>query len=79
MNGVPLGLGKVRHLDVADLWAQEKVRSGAIELCKILGSENPADIMTKHVDRQLLQKMLLKMNMHEMSGRAECAPAAAGT
>jgi hypothetical protein len=72
------GLGKVRHLDVADLWAQEKVRSGIIELCKILGSENPADIMTKHVDRKLMDKMLLKINMHSMTGRAECAPAAAG-
>ena len=27
------GLGKIRHLDVADLWAQHEVRSGAIELC----------------------------------------------
>ena len=34
------GLGKIKHLDVADLWAQDKVRSGAIELCKSLGAEN---------------------------------------
>ena len=44
------GLGKTRHLDVADLWAQGKVRSGAIELCKILSAENPADIMTTYVE-----------------------------
>jgi len=72
------GLGKIRHLDVADLWAQDKVRSGAIELCKILGAENPADIMTKYIEKPLLEKMLLKMNMHVMEGRAACAPAKAG-
>jgi len=72
------GLGKIRHLDVADLWAQDKVRSGAIELCKILGAENPADIMTKYIEKPLLEKMLLKMNMHVMEGRAACAPATAG-
>jgi hypothetical protein len=72
------GLGKVRHLDVADLWAQDKVRTGAVMLVKIAGAENPADIMTKHVDRTLLVKHLAKLNMVELSGRAECAPAAAG-
>lgn len=72
------GLGKVRHLDVADLWAQEKVRTGAIVLEKVLGSENPADIMTKHVDRALLEKMMAKIQLHPMSGRAACAPAIAG-
>ena len=72
------GLGKVRHLDVADLWAQQKVREGAIELVKVLGADNPADIMTKYVDRQLLERMLLKINMTTLTGRAACAPAAAG-
>ena len=41
------GLGKVRHLGVADLWALDKVRTGVIELVKVLGLETPADIMTK--------------------------------
>ena len=72
------GLGKVRHLDVADLWAQEKVRTGVVTLCKIPGSENPADIMTKNVERPILEKMLAKMNMVPLPGRAACAPAAAG-
>ena len=33
------GLGKIRHLDCADLWIQEKVRSGTVQLCKIAGQE----------------------------------------
>jgi len=72
------GLGKVRHLDVADLWAQAKVRTGVVQLVKVLGADNPADIMTKYTDRPILEKMLLKMNMHTLPGRAACAPQAAG-
>ena len=44
-----LGLGKVRHLAVADLWIQERVRAGDIKLSKWPGKENPADQQTKHV------------------------------
>ena len=72
------GLGKIRHLDVTDLWCQEQVRIKALTLHKVLGSENPADIMTKYVDLAILNKMLLKMNLHPMDGRAAIAPAAEG-
>ena len=44
----------------------------------MLGSENPADILTKAVDRALMEKMLDKINMKFLSGRAACAPAIAG-
>ena len=71
------GMGKIRHLDTTDLWVQEVVRSGRVELVKVLGSENPADVLTKFVDRPLLDKMLAKMNMQKLDGRAKCAPAIA--
>ena len=73
------GMGKIRHLDTTDLWVQEVVRSGRVELCKVLGAENPADIFTKYVERPLLIKMLDKMNMQQLPGRAACALAIAGT
>ena len=41
------GLGKVRHIEVRFLWLQEVVKAGRIELRKIPGERNPADIMTK--------------------------------
>ena len=72
------GLGKIRHLDVTDLWCQEKVREGAVQLVKVLGSENPADIMTKYTDRAILEKMLKLAGLSTLDGRAECAPMAAG-
>jgi hypothetical protein len=72
------GLGKIRHLDVTDLWCQEKVRTKAVSLHKVLGSVNPADIMTKYTDSATLNRMLGLMNMRLMEGRPECAPAATG-
>ena len=72
------GLGKIRHLDVTDLWCQEKVRENAVELVKVLGSENPADIMTKYTDRSNLAKMLTLAGLSTLEGHAECAPMAAG-
>ena len=69
------GMGRIRHLDTTDLWVQEVVRSGRVELVKVLGSENPADVLTKYVDRVTMSKMLQKMGMRQLEGRAKCAPA----
>ena len=68
------GLGRVRHLDVEDLWIQSKVRDGHIDLVKVLGAENPADILTKYVSADLLSKMLDKLNLRFMEGRSPIAP-----
>ena len=68
------GLGKVRHLATADLWVQDHIRTGDFTLNKILGSENPADILTKNVDKTLLAKHLEVMQLREEDGRAESAP-----
>ena len=72
------GLGKVRHLDVSDLWIQEKVRAKSVELVKILGADNPADILTKYVDRGILNKALTFMGLERRDGRAKAAPKAMG-
>ena len=71
------GLGKLRHLDVEDLWVQHKVRTKAIDLVKVLGTSNPADIFTKYVEEPLLIKALAFMNLHTEAGRAASAPQAA--
>ena len=72
------GLGKVRHLDCTDLWVQEKVRSGAVTLAKILGTENPADAFTKYVDRGIIDKAMTAIGMKKADGRAKSAPATMG-
>ena len=42
------GLGKLRHLDTHTLWVQQAVRLGRVDLRKVAGEENPADLFTKH-------------------------------
>ena len=68
------GLGKVRHISVGDLWMQERVKNGDFEVLKSLGSENPADIFTKFIERPILDNMLTKLNPFHDDGRASSAP-----
>lgn len=42
------GLGRLRHIDVQDLWLQEKSHRGQIRLVKVSGLLFPADILTNH-------------------------------
>ena len=42
------GLGKLRHIQTHTLWIQEKVSLGTMELRKVRGEVNPADLFTKH-------------------------------
>ena len=41
------GLGKMRHLEIRDLWLQKEVADGKLVVEKVLGEENPAELMTK--------------------------------
>ena len=48
------GLGKIRHIEVSQLWLQEKVDEGLIQVENVDGKLNLADHLTKHVpDAQL--------------------------
>ncbi len=42
------GLGKLRHLDTHTLWVQQAVREKRVDLRKVDGEADPADIVTKH-------------------------------
>ena len=42
-----IGLGKVRHMEVKYLWAQQAHKDGRFDVHKIAGEKNPADISTK--------------------------------
>ena len=68
------GLGKVRHLATADLWVQDRIQKGDFVLDRVPGVDNPADILTKHVDQTLLSKHLGFMGLVFEDGRAESAP-----
>ena len=69
------GVGKIRHLDTRTLWMQQAVRSGRIEFRKVLGTENPADLFTKHMPSQ--EKLEQVMNLfacRSIAGRSKIAP-----
>jgi hypothetical protein len=42
-----MGLGKVRHIELRLMWLQDVVEKGRIELYKVKGLDNPADLGTK--------------------------------
>ena len=68
------GLGQIRHLAVADLWVQDRVRSRDFKLIKVLGADNPADILTKCVAREVLKRHLENMSCYFEASRAASAP-----
>ena len=69
-----LGIGKIRHLDTSLLWIQQKLKDGDLVVDKVLGTDNPADCLTKHVDRTTMLKHLQAMGLEYEVGRAEAAP-----
>ena len=68
------GLGRIRHLDTQSLWLQQALRQRRLGLGKVLGTENPSDLMTKHVDAKLLGEHVRAMGCEFKDGRAELAP-----
>ena len=69
------GLGRIRHLDTHTLWLQEKVRDRSIEVRKIQGEENPADLFTKHLpSRDKVHQLVRLFNCEYRDGRAASAP-----
>ena len=70
------GLGKLRHLDTHTLWLQQAVRSSRLELRKVLGASNPADLFTKHsLTRDKLLSLVRLFHCYFLQGRAASAPA----
>jgi hypothetical protein len=70
------GIGRVRHLAVGQLWIQELVRDEVVDLFKVKGELNPADMLTKPLGRVMLDGHMERLLLHRMEGRAASAPAA---
>jgi hypothetical protein len=70
------GIGKIRHLAVAQLWVQDIVRAKQVRLHKVLGTLNPADLMTKPLPRAEIDGHLRRLGLSRAVGRAETAPLA---
>ena len=68
------GIGKMRHLNVRYLWLQGRVRNKDIEVNKVAGQDNPADLMTKHLAAADMTKHLVHLGFRTEKTRAELAP-----
>ena len=68
------GLGKVRHIEVSQLWLQDLVARGKVHLFKIPGEHNLSDMLTKHVPVTDIERHMRSMNMTFESGRHTEAP-----
>ena len=48
----------MRHLEIEDLWLQKEVREGKLRAEKVLGIENPVDLMTKLLNIREVEELL---------------------
>ena len=57
------GLGKMKHLEIRDLWLQKEVADGRLIVSKVRGEENPADLMTKILSNKEIKDRLERMSI----------------
>ena len=68
------GLGQVRHIEVHQLWLQDKIAKGEMGIEKIDGKTNPADALTKPCDKEMLDLHLECTSTARRQDRHELAP-----
>lgn len=68
------GLGKMRHVDTSYLWLQQQSIKDKLKFQKVLGTENPADMNTKGLNENLINKYVEMLNMEHREGRSDVAP-----
>ncbi len=69
------GSGRVRHVEVRDMWVQERVARGELKIVKVRGEDSVADGLTKHVEKPKMEQYLKVCGFVKRSGRHELSPA----
>ena len=67
------GLGKLRHIQTQYLWLQERVSNKDAQLHKVVGTANPADMLTKPLAQADLNKHLEYSGLVVQGGRADAS------
>ena len=68
------GLGKVRHIELNQLWLQEKVSMQEVEVRKVRGEDNLVVALTKYLEGRKIQEHMNSTGQHVKDGRHELAP-----
>ena len=69
------GLGKLRHLEAGYLWLKDVLTQKRLSIRKVKGTENPADLGTKHLKLEDTEKHLTFLDFDFQSGRSTAVPA----
>ena len=70
------GLGKLRHVDTKTLWLQQAARTGRVQVRKVAGVANPADLFTKYaLARERILELVRVLGCSFVGGRPEAASA----
>ena len=65
----------MRRLKTGYLWLQAAVKNKRLQVRKVSGKENPADLFTKHLAAAEMWKHLGKLNIDQEEGRSIAVPA----
>ena len=68
------GLGKLRHIELSELWVQDQTAKGKITIYKINGRENSSDSLTKHSTSERIAQTLNHCNQVLATGRHAIMP-----
>ncbi len=77
-SGVSLNVSRVRHIEMRELWVQDRVAKGELKIVKVKGQDNVADGLTKHVDNQKMEQYMKTCGIVRRSGRHELSPELGG-
>ena len=62
-----IGSGKVRHLQIKDLWVQERIRQGDLSLDRVATLDNRSDLGTKYLDRGRIDRLMAMSNLRPLT------------
>ena len=68
------GLGKLRRLETGYLWLQAAVAKKRLQVRKVNGAENPADLFTKYLTNADMWKHMNFLQMSSEDGRSDVVP-----
>ena len=69
-----IGVGKIRHIEVTQLWVQEKVANGEMVIIKVPTERNLADALTKAVDARTIETHVIGINAERLCDRHPLCP-----
>ena len=68
------GLGKLRHVELNELWLQDQVARGRIAFRKISGEENISDSLTRPATADRIKQTMWGTSQKIVPGRHEIMP-----